>query len=272
MNPPNEQQVEPSNAERAKNMADFLTDGSGDPRNPGADAYAATAQVYASLAIAEQLERLNETLSGDDPASFKDIVAAGVNEIVYAFQMGANRIGAESMASKSEQVEIPAEGVELAAEVHARRLGYDGLADLKARDPHGAEELREEMLAALQAAAPSIRQQSEAELRDWLDRIECAKNDAADDAEARDNVQVTLEEARAHLGDGTSLDSIRQQAAQQERERVLDALSGDEANRAVTEVLDDEFAGETGGEAVTDYALAKRILEAALATLKEEDH
>lgn len=43
-----------SHADRAKDMAEFLTEGPGDPRNPGSVAYAATAQVYASLAIAEE--------------------------------------------------------------------------------------------------------------------------------------------------------------------------------------------------------------------------
>ncbi len=47
--------------------------------------------------------------------------------------------------------------------------------------------------------------------------------------------------------------------------REKEQLLGDESKRRVTEVLDEEFAAETGGEAVTDYALADRILKAVLA-------
>ena len=44
----------------------------------------------------------------------------------------------------------------------------------------------------------------------------------------------------------------------------VSALLSDEAKRAVTEVLDDEFAAETGGEAVADHALAQRLLQVAI--------
>lgn len=49
-------------AERAREMVSAVG-GPQDPRNPGAIAYLVGAQVHASLAIAEQLERLNGNLA-----------------------------------------------------------------------------------------------------------------------------------------------------------------------------------------------------------------
>ncbi len=47
-------------------------------------------------------------------------------------------------------------------------------------------------------------------------------------------------------------------------EQVEDGLLSDGALDAVAMVLDEEFARETGGEAVTDFALAKRLVTAVL--------
>lgn len=57
-----------------------------------------------------------------------------------------------------------------------------------------------------------------------------------------------------------ALPAIHSARDQEVREKLL----SDEAINATTEVLDDEFAAKADGEAVTDYALAKRILRAAL--------
>lgn len=53
------------------------------------------------------------------------------------------------------------------------------------------------------------------------------------------------------------------------RKRFEEEMLSDPAIRAVTEVLDEEFAAETGGQAITDYAHAKRFLDAALKATRE---
>lgn len=194
-------------------------------------------------------------------------------------------------------VEVPAE---------ATRLARERIIELVQMVPDKPlyMALHEDTVAlALQAAAPSIRAEERERLTPKCERCggdgdeaveggnapcgDCygtgLRHDRCPDCKGEGRVEAGPAgatysspcercKARGYVQAAPSVTQLEAQAAQQERERIEAALSGDEANRAVTEVLDDEFARATGGEAVTDYALANRILKAALATLKEEDH
>lgn len=64
-------------AERLLGLAD------GSATASDAQVYAAKAQARASLAIAEQLERLNEKLDGGQLSAFLDNLQGGIQEIVW---------------------------------------------------------------------------------------------------------------------------------------------------------------------------------------------
>jgi hypothetical protein len=79
----------------------------------------------------------------------------------------------------------------------------------------------------------------------------------------------TIKAARQRPGDRPLIDSTGRKPHGWKRIETepyipVSALLSDEVKRAVAEVLDDEFAFEAGGEAVTNDAFAKRILQAAI--------
>jgi hypothetical protein len=143
---------------------------------------------------------------------------------------------------ENQQVEIPAEGVQLAAKVIARAL-RERVAEVTRGfndrlTPNGVAE------EALQAAAPSIRAEADRQVRWLLDRLR-RLDTLADEYDARGrtrngligseqasaDLRSVLEDARRYfdhsdtdVGVTARLDSIRGQATQQERKRIRAAL------------------------------------------------
>ncbi|HEY6731947.1 MAG TPA: hypothetical protein VI039_13105 [Solirubrobacterales bacterium] len=176
-------------------------------------------------------------------------------------------------------VEVPAVAVELATKKftdihwHNAPLKYGGHA-------------RDTMRRALQAAAPSIRAEAERQVRWLLDRYRRLETLAGEfEARGRERNGLMSSEmgaadlrsiiADAHryldhpdtdVGVNARLDSIRQQAAQQERERIEAALLSDKAKQAAIAGLSARL-----GHTLNEAAVAV-VLEKAFATLKEEDH
>ncbi len=96
-----------------------------------------------------------------------------------------------------------------------------------------------------------------------LKEVEAERDDIQAEAMERGRLLAEAEERRKEVQEERDVAELKLHDFEQ-------ALTSEEANRAVCEVLDDEAAESSGGEAVTDYALTNRVLQAAIQTAKEK--